>query len=473
WDPDLSRATVRPGARSRGTTVTVRELFANVPARRKFLKSTDAELRAILAIIWSYALPYPARSFRVEHNERLVADFPAVSTSRDRVLQVLGQDVARDLAEITFSTGDCVVGGFVTRTSPYGSRRNQFFFVNGRLVRDRVLTHAAARATGAFQSNQHPALVVFLHLEPSAVDVNVHPAKTEVRFRDSGRVHVAIEEGVRRAIGAPAEGRELLGLSSISEPPVGPLLVPPGDRSGEQAATVGEVYTPWIEPLTSPREHRFHEITPLFRQAPVVQPPSAPAAIDLGDLRGKIIGQYRSSYILVDSPEGLRLIDQHAAHERILFERLEQGGTGTAAGTQRLLQPVVYDPGAAAAAALESHLDELRETGFEIERFSGSSFAVSAIPSILGRDSIERFLHKLLDASLDRELSHLADARQKLHASLACHAAIKVHRPLSGAEMSRLVADLLACENAFACPHGRPVIVDIRHPDIERHFYRR
>src|SRR5207253_292194 len=184
-----------------GTTSSVRELFENVPARRKFMKSADAEFRSIITVVSSYALPLPSRAFRLEHNGRLVLDLAPAATPRDRVLQILGDESAEFLSEIHTTIGETKASGFVTRGLRFGSRRNQFFFVNGRLVKDRVLTHAANRAAEAFDFEGHPAIVLSLEMPPELVDVNVHPAKTEVRFRDSGQVHVAVEQGIKRALG--------------------------------------------------------------------------------------------------------------------------------------------------------------------------------------------------------------------------------------------------------------------------------
>jgi DNA mismatch repair protein MutL len=204
--------------------------------------------------------------------------------------------------------------------------------------------------------------------------------------------------------------------------------------------------------------------------APVALEEEAPP--QLGDLQGRVIGQYRMSYIILDAPGGLRLVDQHVAHERVLYDRYFARAAEHAPVTQRLLTPILYEAGAAESGVLESHAEELRAVGFDIERFSGNAFAIAAVPPELVRGDVERFLRKLVDASLD-DRSHLAAVREKVCASLACQAAIKVHRPLSGEEMARLTAELLASSNPFACPHGRPIIVDIKHPDIERHFHRR
>lgn len=464
--PGMPR-TVRPAARARGTTIRVCDLFETVPARRKFLKSADAELRQIVSVVTSYALVEAMRAFRLTHNGRVVLDLPAAGDGRDRVVQVLGADVEPSLEPISMSIGSTRASGWVTRGLRFGSRRNQYLFVNGRFVKDRVLTHAISRATDAFDANGHPAIVLFLEVEPALVDVNVHPAKTEVRFRDSGQVHVAVELGVKNAIAGPEEGSALMQARETAGSDDGPVReISPWDAGASQSS---------LPPQPHETRQPRYEVTPLFQQKPVVQPPKGAGGLEreapLGDLRGRVIGQYRDSYILVDMPDGLRLVDQHVAHERVLYEKLMKSPP-SAIGIQRLLQPVIYETGAAARGLLETHLDELREAGFEIEPFSGNSFAISAIPTLLKRDSVESFFKKLLDeAAADR--SHVEKLRDKLLATIACHAAIKVHRPMSGTEMSQIVADLLATENPFACPHGRPIIVDIRHVDIEKHFHRK
>ena len=462
-DPLTTQRTVRPAARDRGTTIVVRELFENVPARRKFLRGADAEFRAIVTVVASYALPLPERAFRLEHNGRVVLDLPPAMTARDRVLQILGSEVAEHLADFDTELGLTRASGFVTRGLRFGSKRNQYFFVNGRLVKDRVLAHAANRAADAFDFDGHPGIVLFVEMPPEAVDVNVHPAKTEVRFRDSSQVHVAVEQALKKALGGAEEGATL-----IRETPPPDLFPPQRYDDG------GPRWTP--------------EFTPLFQKAAVVQPPVAlmpepepEPQHALGDLQGRVIGQYRMSYILVDMPGGLRLVDQHVAHERVLYDRYLRRVEAREPVAQQLLSPILYEAGAAECAALESHLDELRGVGFDIERFSGNTFAIASVPPELLHHDVDTFLRKLIDASLDEKSmsspdeksSHVTRVRERIAASLACQAAIKVHRPLGGEEMARLVAELLRSSNPFACPHGRPIIVDIRHLDIERHFHRK
>jgi DNA mismatch repair protein MutL len=477
-DPLTSQRNQRPAARDRGTTITVRELFENVPARRKFLRSGDAEFRSIVTVVSSYALPLPSRAFRVEHNGRVVLDLPPASSLRERVLQIIGGDAGEALVEFDCEVGEAHASGYLTRGLRFGSRRNQFFFVNGRLVKDRVLTHAATRASDAFDFDGHPAIVLFVDVPPETVDVNVHPAKTEVRFRDSSQVHVAVEQGIKRALGGAEEGSALLQPSIAADAPAPDLSGPEG------IVTPSPLLFP-PQRVDAPAAHA--SFTPLFRHDPLVQPPLrsqstafAPlpepdeeADRALGNLQGRVIGQYRMSYILLDTPGGLRLVDQHVAHERVLYDRYWQRVESHAPATQHLLTPILHDLGANECAILESHLEELRAVGFDIERFSGNTFAISGVPSELVPKEIEGFLRKLIDASSEEKPSHLLRVREKVCASLACQAAIKVHRPLGGEEMARLVAQLLASSNPFACPHGRPIIVDIRHLDIERHFHRK
>lgn len=458
----------RPAARSRGTTIRVAELFENVPARKKFLKSSDAEFRAIVSILTSYALPDPGRSFRLTHNGRTVLDLPVAASARDRTIQILGNDVVPALEELSWDSDRCAARGFVTRGMRFGSRRNQFFFVNGRLVRDKVLTHATNRATDAFDSDGHPAVVLFLEIDPALVDVNVHPAKTEVRFRDSGHVHVVVEQAIRGALAGSEQGAGLLREAH------NPLHQIGGESTGSPEQSVVSD-APSFFPISAERgEYQpRYDVTPLFQQKAIVQPPREEfEPVTLGDLKGRVIGQYRDSYILLDTPEGLRLVDQHVAHERVLYDRIA-AAAGSSIPVQGLLTPLVYETGIAEGGILESHLEELREVGFDIEPFSGRSFAVKAVPAILRRDGLERFFRKLIDASMGEKQPHLARLREKMMATLACHAAIKVHRPLAGSEMSQVVSDLLGSSNPFACPHGRPIIVDIRHLDIEKHFHRK
>src|SRR5262249_15444417 len=208
------------------------------------LRSADAEFRSIVTVVSSYALPLPSRAFRLQHNGRVVLDLPPAASLRDRAIQVIGTDCEPYLAEIDEAYDTARASGYVTRGLRYGSRRNQFFFVTGRLVRDRVLTHAANRAAEAFDFDGHPAVVLFLEMDPAGVDVNVHPAKTEVRFRDSGSIHVVVEQGIKKALGGPGEGAAL--LQPASQPSESGLMNP---EAGLVRIESRRAYEPGFQPL--------------------------------------------------------------------------------------------------------------------------------------------------------------------------------------------------------------------------------
>ncbi len=233
-----------------------------MPARRKFLKSTNAEFRAISGIVNSYALPSPQRAFRLYHHDRLVIDLPAVATLRERVVQILGAEADQHLAPIDFSIGSSIAAGYVSRGGRVGGRKNQFFFVNDRLVRDRVLMQAARRAVESFDIPREPAIALFLSIDPEEVDVNVHPAKTEVRFRDSGRMFVVTEQGIKRALAAPEGGSGLLGAAAQ------PHFDMIEERADQKMETL---FRP--DMIVGPSISSQPEWSPLFRSRPVVQPP--------------------------------------------------------------------------------------------------------------------------------------------------------------------------------------------------------
>ena len=449
----------------------MRELFENVPARRKFLRSADAEFRSIVTVVSSYALPLPERAFRLEHNGRVVLDLPPAATARERVLQILGSDAAESSPTSTREIGVTRATGYVTRGLRFGSRRNQFFFVNGRLVKDRVLTHAANRACEAFDFDGHPALVLFLELPPEVVDVNVHPAKTEVRFRDSSQVHVAVEQAIKRALGGAEEGAALH-----------PRRRPLAPSSSATRAAALALPAAALRRLRPALDARLHAALPARgaraaarrgrdERARSIEEEQAP---QLGDLQGRVIGQYRMSYILLDMPGGLRLVDQHVAHERVLYDRylarVEARAAGVAAPPHAdALRDRRRGMRGARVASRGTARGRLRHRALLRQRLRHRRRAAGAAAP--RRRRVPPQDHRRLARGESRRTS--TRVRERITASLACQAAIKVHRPLCGEEMARLVAELLDSSNPFACPHGRPIIVDIKHLDIERHFHRK
>lgn len=487
--------TVEPASRPRGTTVDVRSLFFNVPARRKFLKTPQTELRRALEVVEGYALAREDVRFRVLHEGRELLDAlpaPGAGGSRERIGQIFGADFARQLAEIPEIAQDGLQGesirGFVG--TPQTARGRRFFiYVNRRLLRDRAVLAAFYRAVREeWRTEDFPALFLFLDLPPEDVDVNVHPQKAEVRFRDPGLID-RIYDALRRAL-EKARGEEAAPLRRPAAAPDVPFAWQGlGERqpiawrppTAVVEATVSEVgrnvsgqslpegfsATP---PAPVPQPERL--ATPSY--APVERP-VVPLSGRSGEARPfRLMGQYKGTLILLEGPDGLYLIDQHVAHERILYERLRRSLLAEATPVQHLLAPLFLDLGAAERLRLVELAPELDGCGFGVAELSGSSVALTAVPAVLSVDEAEALLRAL---SAEEGGAAPGDLRRRilesLAASMACKAAVKMHHPLSPLEMEALVAELFVAEQPYACPHGRPIVLQMTDSDLERRFGRR
>ncbi|HVT15000.1 MAG TPA: DNA mismatch repair endonuclease MutL [Thermoanaerobaculia bacterium] len=493
-----------PCTRPRGTTLEVRSLFFNVPARRKFLKSQETELRRALEVVQGYALARPDVRFRLVHEDKTLLDaLPASGAAsqiaeqttdqtaggaRERIGQIFGRDFAARLAAIPQAAGRDGerIGGFVGAPETARSRR-QFVFVNRRLVRDRAVLAAFHRAVREeWKSEDIPALFLFLDLPPEEVDVNVHPQKAEVRFRDPGllaRLAAALRAGLERArgevaaplrspAGEPAVPFAWQGLGGHGRFASGPEA---GARGADLPIEVTEgpappwsVATPWNAP-----GGRF--------AAPSYLPPVRPA-VPLSGRRGearpfRLLGQYKATLILLEGPDGLYLIDQHVAHERILFERLRRALAAERVPLQHLLTPLLLDLAPAERLRLLELAPGLEGCGFTVAELSGGTLALTAVPAVLSAGEAEALLLALPADGADTDGAAVGDLRRRildaLAAGLACKAAVKMHHPLAVQEMEALVAELFAAEQPYACPHGRPIVLQMTDSDLERRFGRR
>ena len=472
-----------PFARPRGTTLDVRSLFFNVPARRKFLKTPETELRRCLEVVQGYALARPDVRFQVFHEDRELLDaLPAAGDigPRERIGQIFGPELAKQLVEIPESPADTgreeeAVWGFVG--TPRTSRgRRQFVYVNRRLIRDRAVLATFYRAVrDEWRSEDFPALFLFLDVPPEDVDVNVHPQKAEVRFRDPGLLD-RIYEALRRAL-ERARGEEAAPLRPPASEPYVPFAwqglgenrppvawSPPHEQSA--SSTVPEV----VElPVTPTRL-----ATPSY--APVERP-IVPLSGRSGEARPfRLLGQYKGTLILLEGPDGLYLIDQHVAHERILYERLRRALAAERAPVQHLLTPVLLDLSPAERLRLQELAPGLEEHGFGVTALSGKTLALTSVPAVLSSDGAESLLRSLAADSGDgtRGAADLTrEILESLAASMACKAAVKMHHPLSAPEMEALVAELFTAEQPYACPHGRPIVLQMTDADLERRFGRR
>jgi DNA mismatch repair protein MutL len=476
-----------PFARPRGTTIDVRSLFFNVPARRKFLKAPQTELRRCVEVVQGYALARPDVRFQVSHEGRELLDaLPAPGTpagSRERIGQIFGAELARELAEIPPGpAGEETIRGFVGTPATARSRRH-FIYVNHRLIRDRAVLATFYRAVrDEWKGEDFPALFLFLDVPPEEVDVNVHPQKAEVRFRDHSlldRIYDALRRTLERARGEEAaplrtpasEPYVPFAWQGLGDPRPPVAWERPSTASSQAAEVTGESGVPALVELpVMPTRLATPSYVPLAR-------PIVPLSGRSGEARPfRLLGQYKGTLILLEGPDGLYLIDQHVAHERILYERLRRAMAAERPPVQHLLSPVLLDLSPAERIRLSELAPGLEEHGFALTTLSGKTLALTSTPAVLSAGDAEVLLRSLAADSGDGTAGAADLSRQLLEslaASMACKAAVKMHHPLSAPEMEALVAELFTAEQPYACPHGRPIVLQMTDSDLERRFGRR
>lgn len=449
---------VRDAAVARGTTVEVSNVFYNVPARRKFLKSDATELARVVRVVTHHAIANPSVGFRLRHGERGLLDAPAARDRAERIAQVFGGEFQRKLLPFRLERFGLAAEGFAGRpVEGWATRDRQHLFVNGRAVQDRVLLHAVQEAYGdTMPRGRYPVVLLFVDVPPACVDVNVHPQKSEVRFSRSGEVHDLVRDAVASALpsaGAVPALAELRG-TEVSEAPV----------SSAAAAVLryleaAEPGSPWVA-------------------GPAPAAPAEAPRLDgagLGTARALALAQYRESYILATDADGLVLVDQHVAHERVLYERYLAEADGDRVDVQRLLFPVTVELGPDEAVVFRDEAAEFRRLGFLAEPFGGRAVRLDGIPAFAkGSDPADLFRRILGEAARTRSAATgLADLRRRLVTTAACQAAIKVNYPLTREGMQRLLDDLFRTQNPTTCPHGRPILFRLTLDEIERAFRRR
>jgi DNA mismatch repair protein MutL len=444
---------IQPTGAPVGTLVRVEELFYNVPARLKFMKSEATERRHIDNLVTRYALAYPEVHFALQQDGR-----PSLQTGGDgnrrAVLAALyGVDSARQMLEVLAEEDGFSITGFVSPiTLTRSNRREILFFVNRRPVQDVALTTALVQAYHTLlMVGRYPIATLFLELPPDAVDVNVHPTKAEVRFRQADRLFSGVQRAVRRALLAhtPVPGIPSEQLSAIS--------FQPSAFSSQPPAFSQEYSGPELQSLSYPPSSP----TPLH--------PSSFSAI----LR--LIGQVASAYLVAEGPDGLYLIDQHAAHERVLFEKmLSQRNAHPEAQLpgQALLQPITVELPSAAARLLEEQLPLLDKLGFQVEAFGSRTFLVRAVPALLAGMDAAAALRVLVEDFEEDETPLQAEVEARIIARVCKRAAVKAGRQLAPDEQRALLDDLQACRSPRTCPHGRPTMIHLSVDLLERQFGR-
>ena len=513
---------LQPAARAVGTTVEVRELFFSTPARRKFLKSDATELAHCLEAVRRHALARPEVGFEVWHEGRLVEQWRP-GDAQQRLRDVLGEAFARDSREVALQLGPLSVRGRAGLPETARARADlQYVYVNGRHVRDRLLAHGVRAAyEDVLHGSRQPSYVLFLEIAPERVDVNVHPTKTEVRFRDSREVHQAVRRAVEAALAPSRTCTAPAGAGTAAEtPPPAPMAtsepapapapraepalantprqVPawraPAPVQGrlllEQAARLHarELPAPWRPaasapaPAPAPAKEAATATAPVSSPVPdrVAAPAPAPEPADGDWPLGRALAQLGGVYVLAENRHGLIVVDMHAAHERIVYERLKRAvsethgdGEAQALASQPLLIPVTFAATPAEVAAAETHADTLQQLGLDVAPLSPGVLAVRAVPAALqGADAAALARSVLADLAEHEGSTLVQRARDELLATMACHGAVRASRRLTVEEMNALLRDMERTERADLCNHGRPTWRQVTMRELDALFLR-
>ncbi|HLY41597.1 MAG TPA: DNA mismatch repair endonuclease MutL [Terracidiphilus sp.] len=530
---------VDDAAPPRGTTISVADLFFNTPARRKFLRAESTELAHVTALVTHYALAHPEKHFELTSSSHTIVSAPPVARTAERIYQIFGKDTLGQLLPVAAETpfqraglpepppwrksaedpprqpGTLRLSGFYSKPELQKLNRNSIYiFVNKRLIRDRLLLHAISEAyRNVIPPTSFPVVLLFLEMPAEEVDVNVHPAKTEVRFRQQTLVHDFVRDSLRNALIKARPAAAFLAALE-SSPAASPSLMPPAasplpgspesaalDRDPDAAPTQTDAgsfrLTPQALPSVAaslPFASELLGATSLNQVATALLDPDATsaattaqdtvrveaeqAAANLNHLAGlKALGQLRESFILATGENGLWIIDQHVAHERVLFEKILRDRRVEHVQRQRLLMPLLVELKPWQMVVFARIATELERNGFEAEPFGPQTLAVKAAPVGLEGAELERMLSEVIEqsgAESDEPLQNqdLSSLRARIAASIACHSAIKINTPLDAARMDWLLQELAKTEHPTNCPHGRPIALLYSWKDIQRAFQR-
>jgi DNA mismatch repair protein MutL len=449
-----------------GTLVEVADLFFNLPARKKFLKADTAEAAQISRLVTQLALGYPAVGMTLRSGDRLLLEAPPARSLADRFFQIYGD--RPDLVAVEKQAAGIHIRGFVAALTDQGPVRGpQHVFVNRRMVRDRTITHAIQQAySQSVVKERSPEVHLFIELPADRVDVNVHPTKAEVRFLDQGLVHEILRRAIVDALGrtgAPELVLERSAPAALAATGTAPFALdaPAGLAASAVTRSLPLGFggsgpappSPWTDARVGTQAGR-QDVAGLIR-------PMTP------------LGQFRNTFIVAVDDEGLVIVDQHVAHERILFEQVMERLTSRALESQRLLTPIVLEASAGEHQALTTHAAALRRFGFELEDWGGSSVRIAAAPAILDWARAETALRAVaLDLDGLAPGAGVDEALRRIAATMACHAAVKANDPLTREKMQYLLDELRRTSHSSVCPHGRPVVLRLTRREIERNFER-
>lgn len=462
-----------------GTTVEVADLFYNLPARRKFLKSDVAETTQVSRMVTQLALGYHEVGFTLRSGPRLLLQCPPVGSLRDRLYQIYADRT--ELVEVRPEGGAVAVRGFVAALTEHGTQRGpQNIFVNRRVVKDRTITHAIFDAySRASIRERSPEVHLFLEMPRETVDVNVHPTKAEVRFRDQSRVHQVVRRAVADALGTEA-------IPEVRIRPGTDTGLPRPERMPRSSQPLPGAAPPVFTGRWTPGRGWPYDGLLARETLTASAPPPTGGGVPEGALASGALaaeggfttslvplGQFRDTFIVAVDERDILLIDQHVAHERVLFERISERLTTGRLESQRLLEPLVLQLAPAGREALLAHAADVARLGFEVDDFGGDALRVSAMPAVLETGTCEGTLQTLAEdlEGLDRGAT-AEEALRNLAARMACHAAVKANDPLTPEKIIWLLAELRRTAYSTICPHGRPVMLRLTRKEIERAFER-
>jgi len=465
----------KPAPHARGTTIEVRDLFHNVPARRKFLRAERTEFSHIDELVKAIALARPQVEFRLSHNGRPLRLLrPAVDAAamNARVGEILGEEFSAQSLRLDHAGAGMRLSGWIgLPTASRSQADQQYFHVNGRLVRDRVVTHAVRQAyADVLFHGRHPAYILFLDLAAEGVDVNVHPAKSEVRFRESRLVHDFLYRTLDEALAQTRAGSAPEAHADGAENPSGLGGAPP-------APAPGPGFLPWRQSglglgvRESPADYAalLGVVPP---QSSIVDNAASPDAADVPPL-GFALAQLGGIYVLAENRQGLILVDMHAAHERITYEKLKSARVGEGIRARSLLVPLPLAVSEREAASVEEHAPRLREIGFDIVRSGPQSVTVRSYPGLLDGADVATLARDVLgDLAVHGDTRRIEESENDVLATMACHGSVRANRRLTLPEMNALLREMEATERSGQCNHGRPTWIQVSIAELDRMFLR-
>jgi DNA mismatch repair protein MutL len=456
---------IKDVACNEGTTVIVNELFYNIPARRKYLRATRAELAKITDIITRQALIHPEIFFKLTHEGSEIINTPLTSNSIDNIVHIYGKDIAREMLPLSYSDYDLKLEGYISK--PAVTRKSSSYislFVNKRYITSKPLSSAIKEGYhNLIMKNRYPIAIISMEINPRKIDVNVHPTKLEIRFEDEKKVYNSLLKAVETALQDKSLIPEFGGVELVT-PKVDALDV----LQSDSLETLREL-VPTVE---AKKQVNIHDFGIGLKQGVAPEPVMKDSSIHMPKM--SLVGQILNTYIIAQSDENILIIDQHAAHERVLFERLMKIDLEDKKERQDLLSPLTIELTPTQMNYVTTNQDVLDSLGFKIDHFGGNTFQIRAVPVVLKDIENVKAIYDIIDELLSiGKTEHRQELMEKAMAIVACHSAIRGGEELSLLQMKNLVENLYNTKNAYSCPHGRPSILSMSKYELEKRFKRK